>query len=53
MKPELVKRIEEVKAKHPRNKAAALDRLATDLGLTQGLVNNVIYVDFKAKKVIK
>lgn len=49
MKSHLIKRIEEIKAKRPRRKDEALDRLATDLGL----MDNVIYVDFKAKKILK
>ncbi len=48
MKLALIRRIEEVKAKRPRNKPAALDRLAIDVGL----MNNIIYVDFKTKKVV-
>ncbi len=48
MEPKLAKRIEQMKAVRPRNKAAALDRLATDLGL----MDNVIHVDFKAKRKI-
>lgn len=48
MKSALIQRINEVKARRPRNKIAALDRLATDLGL----MDNVIYVDFKNKKKV-
>jgi hypothetical protein len=50
MKSELTKRIEAVRSQRPRNKEKALDKLATDLGL---MTDNVIYVDFKTKRVIR